>query len=172
MNAEGRPARSSTRSNGNRAESSLRRRTPSSRAGAQLVKANNAVFEADGALTLVMGASIHHPDARVRRDRGVTTKLDGDVADTAALCWTTEEEANVARETMRTSRSTRSPTARVLRFECDPRGRQAARRSTSRCTSTRTPEPEAMIGTPAALAFGGPRRRRTRVIAGIVEAAT
>lgn len=53
--------------------------------GAQLVKANNVVFQADGALTLVMGASILSLTPASVAVIGVSAKLDGDVADTAAL---------------------------------------------------------------------------------------
>jgi type VI secretion system secreted protein VgrG len=54
-------------------------------AGAQIVKANNAVFEADAALTLVMGASILSLTPASVAIIGVSAKLDGDVTDTGAL---------------------------------------------------------------------------------------
>ncbi|WP_437537133.1 type VI secretion system tip protein TssI/VgrG [Sorangium sp. So ce726] len=70
--------------NGNRVESSLANYTELA-GGAQLVKANNAVFEATGALTLVMGASILSLTPASVAIIGVSAKLDGDVSDTAAL---------------------------------------------------------------------------------------
>ncbi|WP_437746598.1 type VI secretion system tip protein TssI/VgrG [Sorangium sp. So ce1504] len=70
--------------NGNRVESSLGTYTELA-GGAQLVKANNAVFEATGALTLVMGASILSLTPASVAIIGVSAKLDGDVSDTAAL---------------------------------------------------------------------------------------
>ncbi|AGP36361.1 hypothetical protein BE04_22470 [Sorangium cellulosum] len=70
--------------NGDRVESSLGTYTELA-GGAQLVKANNVVFEATGALTLVMGASIVSLTPASVAILGVSAKLDGDVADTAAL---------------------------------------------------------------------------------------
>jgi type VI secretion system secreted protein VgrG len=70
--------------NGDRVESSLGTYTELA-GGAQLVKANNAVFEASGALTLVMGASILSLTPASVAIIGVSAKLDGDVSDTAAL---------------------------------------------------------------------------------------
>ncbi len=54
-------------------------------AGAQIVKARNVVFEAKSALTLVMGASIVSLTPASAAILGTSVKLDGDVADTAAL---------------------------------------------------------------------------------------
>jgi type VI secretion system secreted protein VgrG len=54
-------------------------------AGAQIVKANNVVFQADGALTLVMGASILSLTPESVTVIGVSVKLDGDVADEGVL---------------------------------------------------------------------------------------
>ncbi|WP_437978218.1 type VI secretion system tip protein TssI/VgrG [Sorangium sp. So ce295] len=70
--------------NGNRVESSLGTYTELA-GGAQIVKANNAVFEATGALTLVMGASILSLTPASVAIIGVSAKLDGDVSDAAAL---------------------------------------------------------------------------------------
>ncbi|WP_437640119.1 type VI secretion system Vgr family protein [Sorangium sp. So ce854] len=70
--------------NGDRVESSLGAYTELA-GGAQLVKANNVVFEATGALTLVMGASILSLTPASVAILGVSAKLDGDVADAAAL---------------------------------------------------------------------------------------
>ncbi|WP_437282027.1 type VI secretion system tip protein TssI/VgrG [Sorangium sp. So ce375] len=70
--------------NGDRVESSLGTYTELA-GGAQIVKANNAVFEASGALTLVMGASILSLTPASVAIIGVSAKLDGDVSDTAAL---------------------------------------------------------------------------------------
>ncbi|WP_437593386.1 type VI secretion system Vgr family protein [Sorangium sp. So ce1000] len=70
--------------NGDRVESSLGTYTELA-GGAQLVKANNAVFEATGALTLVMGASILSLTPASVAVIGASAKLDGDVSDTAAL---------------------------------------------------------------------------------------
>jgi type VI secretion system secreted protein VgrG len=70
--------------NGDRVESSLGTYTELA-AGAQIVKANNVVFQADGALTLVMGASILSLTPASVAILGVSAKLDGDVSDAAAL---------------------------------------------------------------------------------------
>ncbi|WP_437681532.1 type VI secretion system Vgr family protein [Sorangium sp. So ce131] len=70
--------------NGDRVESSLGAYTELA-GGAQLVKANNVVFQADGALTLVMGASILSLTPASVAILGVSAKLDGDVSDAAAL---------------------------------------------------------------------------------------
>ncbi len=53
--------------------------------GAQIVKANAASFEADSALTLVMGASILSLTPASVAVLGLSAKLDGDVADTGVL---------------------------------------------------------------------------------------
>jgi len=53
--------------------------------GAHIVKADNIVFTADAAITLVMGASILSITPASVAILGVSVKLDGDVADTAAL---------------------------------------------------------------------------------------
>lgn len=54
-------------------------------AGAQMIKADNVVLEAETALTLVMGASILSLTPVSVAVIGTSVKLDGDVADTAAL---------------------------------------------------------------------------------------
>lgn len=54
-------------------------------AGAQLVKANNVAFEAEGMLTLVMGASILSLTPASAAVLGLSVKMDGDVSDLAAL---------------------------------------------------------------------------------------
>jgi type VI secretion system secreted protein VgrG len=54
-------------------------------AGAQVVKANNITVEADGVLALVMGASTVTLLPALVAVAGVSIKLDGDTADTAAL---------------------------------------------------------------------------------------
>jgi type VI secretion system secreted protein VgrG len=54
-------------------------------AGAHIVKADNIVFTADAAITLVMGASILSITPASVALLGISVKLDGDVADTAAL---------------------------------------------------------------------------------------
>ncbi len=53
--------------------------------GAQLVKAKTVSFEADTALTVVMGASILSLTPASVAILGLSAKLDGDVADTAVL---------------------------------------------------------------------------------------
>ncbi|AUX42166.1 hypothetical protein SOCE26_035930 [Sorangium cellulosum] len=70
--------------NGDRVESSLGTYTELA-GGAQIVKANNVVFQADAALTLVMGASILSLTPASVAILGVSAKLDGDVSDAAAL---------------------------------------------------------------------------------------
>jgi type VI secretion system secreted protein VgrG len=54
-------------------------------AGAHIVKADNIVFTADAAITLVMGASILSITPASVAVLGTSVKLDGDVAETAAL---------------------------------------------------------------------------------------
>jgi type VI secretion system secreted protein VgrG len=54
-------------------------------AGAHLVKAANATYEAETAITLVMGASILSITPASVAILGISAKLDGAVADTAAL---------------------------------------------------------------------------------------
>jgi type VI secretion system secreted protein VgrG len=49
------------------------------------VKANNVTFEAEGMLTLVMGASILSLTPASVAILGLSAKLDGNVVDTAAL---------------------------------------------------------------------------------------
>jgi type VI secretion system secreted protein VgrG len=53
--------------------------------GAHIVKADNIVFTADAAITLVMGASILSITPASVAILGISVKLDGDVADEAAL---------------------------------------------------------------------------------------
>ncbi len=54
-------------------------------AGAHLIKADNVVFDASGALTLVMGASILSLTPASVAVIGLSIKLDGPVAETAAM---------------------------------------------------------------------------------------
>ena len=53
--------------------------------GARIVKADNIVFEADGMLTLVMGASLLAITPASVSFLGLTLKVDGASAETAAL---------------------------------------------------------------------------------------
>jgi len=53
--------------------------------GAQLTKANNIVYQADGLLTVVMGASILSLTPASVAILGLSAKLDGDVADLGVL---------------------------------------------------------------------------------------
>lgn len=54
-------------------------------AGAQMVKANNITIEADGMLTLVMGASMINMNPAMITVMGVSIKLDGKTSDLGAL---------------------------------------------------------------------------------------
>lgn len=69
---------------GDRAESSGATYTEIA-AGAQVVKANNITIEADGMITLVMGASILNMNPAMITLMGVSIKLDGKTADLGAL---------------------------------------------------------------------------------------